>query len=144
MAPTHSLLCVYEHQTLEDGDLPWGATISIVTWPFNHVFWLITWQTKTLYLYCCNTHGHETWRSGEIEWRATTHNITWSFSHVLLWGHVTYQILYISNCCRPCFCEVMWHIKYFISPIAVDQYPTNLSRVWVTLRVFHPQMQGTL
>ena len=27
----------YDHQTWQGGDLPWGAPIDIVTWPFNQV-----------------------------------------------------------------------------------------------------------
>ena len=29
-----------DHQTWHGGDLPWGASIIIVTWLFNHVVWL--------------------------------------------------------------------------------------------------------
>ena len=25
-------------------------------------------------------------------------------------------------------CEVIWHIKYFISPLAQDQWPPNMAR----------------
>ena len=26
------------------------------------------------------------------------------------------------------FCKVMWHVKYFISPLALDQWPSNMAR----------------
>ena len=26
------------------------------------------------------------------------------------------------------FCKVTWHVKYFISPFALDQWPSNMAR----------------
>ena len=26
------------------------------------------------------------------------------------------------------FCKVMWHVQYFISPLALDQWPSNMAR----------------
>ena len=36
------------------------------------------------------------------------------------------------------FCEVTWQIKYFLSPLVLDQWPPNMVRWWLPVRVLHP------
>ena len=38
------------------------------------------------------------------------------------------------------FCVVTWHIKYFISPLALDQWSPNVARWWLTVKGFHPKI----
>ena len=32
-----------------------------------------------------------------------------------------------------CFCEFKWHIKYFISPLSLDQWPPNMAKWWLSV-----------
>ena len=53
----------YDHQTWQDGDLPWWAPHK-VTWPFEHSID----KLKPLYLQYRSSSGHQTWQSGDSTW----------------------------------------------------------------------------
>ena len=36
------------------------------------------------------------------------------------------------------FCKVTWHVKYFISPLALEQWLSDMARWWITMTGFHP------
>ena len=42
------------------------------------------------------------------------------------------------------FCEVTWQIRYFISPLALNQWPPNIVNWWLTVRALHPQSHTKL
>ena len=58
-------------------------------------------KIKTLYLFYYNISCHKTWKSGDIPWTAPTHKVTRSLNYFVLWGHVTYEILYMSTYAGP-------------------------------------------
>ena len=88
--------------------------------------------------------------------------VTWLFNHVVLLDHVTNWKHYISNTTismatkllnmvayheelaliilldtsTTWFCEIMWHIKYYISPLPLDQWPPNTVR-WSLVATKH-------
>ena len=40
-------------------------------------------------------------------------------------------------------CEVTWQIKYFVSPLALDQWRPNTGRWWIAFKGFQPQIHRT-
>ena len=91
--------------------------------PLNTTSQELNWQIKVLHLHYHNIYSHQTWQ-GDILLGVLTHKVTLSF---ITWS-----------------CEVMWKIKYVMSPLSRDQWPPNMARCWLPMREFHPWVYITL
>ena len=135
-----------------------GELLSIES---HDLFWL--WglrrsqdKLKPLYQHYKSVYHLQTWHISDLPWGAPIHVIL--LHHAANWKH------YISITTKPMattldmvvthnkevlfitiydpsiwwFCEVTGKIKYFILPLALDQWSLNMARWWLTRRVFHP------
>ena len=71
----------YGHQTLQNGDLSWGAQIYKGTWRhlWSHVHTRPRDKQKRLYLYFHRVYDHQTWKDDDLPWRASTLKVTQPF-----------------------------------------------------------------
>ena len=107
----------YEHQALQGGDLPWQAPSIIVTSPFNHMV-LLQHVTNKKYIF-----------------RATI-SMTTTPGKMVTYNEEL-PLLELLDPSATWFCEVNWHIKYSISPLAPEQLPLNMAKWCLTVRSFH-------
>ena len=96
----------YDHQIWQGGDLPWRSLIIVFTWDISHVSCLIMWQTKNIPLLI-----QYLWSQNLARWWHTMKSCN---------SKVTYPSILWS-------CEVTWHIRYFLSPLSLDQWPLNMT-----------------
>ena len=97
-------------------------------------------KLKSLYHHHHSVYGSlGTW-SSEIMWQFK--NITTTM--LILCKVVTYcdglTPLISHDLSIKWSCEFPWQIKYFMSLLALDQWPPNMARLWLTLRSFHPSI----
>ena len=80
-------------------------------------------------------HYHTACSQQNLTWMVTYHEGRSSLkSH----AHEELLVMKLLDCSISRFWEVTWHIKYFISPLALDQWPSNMVRWWLFMRDFHP------
>ena len=135
--------------------------------PINSLGLLITWQTKNiispipqcpwppnlvrLWLtlrgsYGCYSHknvGGLAWLRDKLKTYITT---TITIVTTLVKMVIYHEELPLIKLLPPStwLCKVMWHAKYFAFPLALDQWPSNLARWWLTVMGFQPQILITL
>ena len=122
--------------------LPWCGQVA---GPFDRLV-LQDHVTKDLYLQYHNGYGHQIWYGDDLPWGAPICVLTWPFNYGVLLDHVTNSKHYISTTTISlatklgkvviyheellliklldpsitCLYKVTWHVKYFISPFALD------------------------
>ena len=119
-------------------------------------------KLKPLYHHYKNFYHLQTWHISDLPWGAPIHVIL--LHHTANWKHyisittkpmattldmvVTYskEVSFI-NIHDPLiwwFCGVTWKIKYFILPLALDQWSLNTARWWLTRSIPSNQEYSTL
>ena len=59
-----------------------------------------------------------------------------SYDKVVIY-HEELPLIKLLNPSVMWFCMVTWHIKYFISPLALEQWRSNKARWWLTVTGLH-------
>ena len=126
-------------------------------------------KLNLLYLHYQSVYGLQAWQGGDLRWGILIQKITYFWSRGLArscdklkplypqyykvmtnkLGRVVgqneeLQLLLPYHCWITCSCEVTWHIRFAISPLALDQWTLSMARYWLTVRGFHPWSHMTI